>query len=85
MAIIISDSGIVEIHQEVGNPIWVPEIPKGIVFDQSGELFATGGMSGMVRLWDAQTVSPVGPPLPHEGRLINDVAFSPDGVCRSFP
>ena len=39
----------------------------------------TGDTDGNARLWDATTGQPIGGPLPHGGRKVNAVAFSPDG------
>lgn len=48
-----------------------------VIFSPDGALFATGGRNGQVRLWNAQTLQPVGIPMPHDDE-IKALAFTTD-------
>lgn len=52
---------------------------RAVAVHHGRELLATGGWSGDLRLWDARSCRPVGPPLPCRGAAAA-VAFSPDGL-----
>lgn len=48
---------------------------------RDGQLLATGGDHGTVRLWDAESRAPIGDPLPgFTGARVMSLAFSPDGA-----
>ncbi|MEU1388079.1 MULTISPECIES: hypothetical protein [unclassified Nonomuraea] len=40
---------------------------------------ATAADKGTLRMWDAATHEPLGPPLPGHTDMVNGAAFSPDG------
>jgi WD40 repeat protein/tRNA A-37 threonylcarbamoyl transferase component Bud32 len=48
-------------------------------FSPDGRLIALGLNDEGIRLWDARTLSPVGPPLRETGGEVTGLAFSPDG------
>jgi WD40 repeat protein len=48
-------------------------------FDPKGALLATAGEDGTVRLWNAATGQPQGPPLTSYAGAVTALAFSPDG------
>jgi eukaryotic-like serine/threonine-protein kinase len=50
-----------------------------VAFSPHGELVASGGDDGMVRLWNPVTRGPVGQPLAGHADAVRSVAFSPDG------
>jgi len=55
---------------------------NGVAFSPDGQLLATAGGDGTVRLWDVATGQIVGAPLPAgagPGGSVSGLAFSPDG------
>ena len=52
-----------------------------VAFSPDNRLLATAASTGEIRLWDARTARPVGPPLGRhdDNAAAFDVAFSPDG------
>jgi WD40 repeat protein len=52
---------------------------NSVAFSPDGHTIATGSDDRTVRLWDAQTGQPLGPPLSGHQNAIAHVAFSPDG------
>jgi DNA-binding SARP family transcriptional activator/WD40 repeat protein len=50
-----------------------------VAFSPDGKLLATGGGSGLVRFWDAQTGKQVGGPLLASAGYVLSVAFDPTG------
>jgi WD40 repeat protein len=59
-----------------------------VVYSPDGKRFATGSSAGVLRLWDADSMQPIGTPLPGKGTPgasteelgVRQVAFSPDGT-----
>jgi WD40 repeat protein len=51
---------------------------RQVAFSPDGKTVLTGSWDRTVRLWEAATGQPLGPPLQHHG-LVLAVAFSPDG------
>jgi WD40 repeat protein len=59
---------------------------SAVALSRDGLRIATGGMDGVVRVWDARTGEPLTPPLVHsvggkiasDSQAVNHVAFSPD-------
>jgi WD40 repeat protein len=49
-----------------------------MTFSPNGKLLATASWDGLVRLWDAVTGKPAGPPLPHRDN-VQSLACSPPG------
>lgn len=49
-----------------------------VAYSPDGTRFASASFDGTARLWDAATLAPVGPPMPHRGRVYS-LAFSPEG------
>src|SRR5262249_38933986 len=47
-------------------------------YSPDGRLVATGDAAGEVLIWDAATLQPTGPVLPHAGQVLA-IAWSPDG------
>src|SRR5262249_55008866 len=47
-------------------------------FSPDRQTILTGGYDKTARLWDAASGRPLGPPMRHDGEVV-DVAFSPDG------
>lgn len=56
------------------NSNWV----GAIAFRPDGRVFATGGFSGMVRLWDAETGRMIGRPM-RQGAVVNHLMFARGG------
>jgi WD40 repeat protein len=52
---------------------------NGVAFSRDGHTIATGSDDRTVRLWDAQTLQPLGPPLTGHQNAVGPIAFSPDG------
>jgi len=51
-----------------------------VVFSPDGQILATAGDDGTVRLWDVATHSQIGAPITaSSGNGVDAVAFSPDG------
>src|SRR6185369_3885695 len=61
----------------IGQPLVHPEPVHGIALSPNGKWAATGTSDNKLRLWDAATGKPHGPPLEHDG-AVYPVAFSPD-------
>ncbi|HYP94168.1 MAG TPA: TIR domain-containing protein [Mycobacterium sp.] len=54
-------------------------VVNSVAFSRDGRTVATGSDDRTVRLWDAQTLQPVGAPFTGHQNAILIVAFSPDG------
>jgi len=52
---------------------------NGVAFSRDGRIIATGSDDRTVRLWDAKTLQPLGPPLTGHQNAVGPIAFSPDG------
>jgi WD40 repeat protein len=52
---------------------------NGVAFSRDGRTIATGSDDRTVRLWDAETLQPLGQPLIGHQNAVGPVAFSPDG------
>ncbi|MFO0953955.1 MAG: hypothetical protein U0835_22920 [Isosphaeraceae bacterium] len=55
----------------------VPD-PAELAVSPDGEVFATAGADGAVKLWRTRDGTPSGVPMKH-AKAVNTVAFSPDG------
>ena len=58
-----------------GHAEWV----YSVAFSPDGQTLASGGVDGMVMLWDVARGLPRGEPLRGRREAVNSVAFSPDG------
>jgi hypothetical protein len=50
-----------------------------VAFSTDGRRILSGSDDNTLRLWDAATGQPIGPPLKGHANAVNAVAFSPDG------
>ncbi|WP_379498493.1 hypothetical protein [Nonomuraea thailandensis] len=53
---------------------------RDVAFSPDGHLMATASDKGTVRMWNASTHQPLGPPLTGHTAMVNGAAFSPDGT-----
>jgi WD40 repeat protein len=50
-----------------------------VAFSPDGRRIVSGSVDKTLRLWDAATGQPIGPPLQGHTKAVLSVAFSPDG------
>jgi WD40 repeat protein len=50
-----------------------------VAFSPDGRRIVSGSFDNTLRLWDAATGQPIGPPLQGHTKSVFSVAFSPDG------
>jgi WD40 repeat protein len=50
-----------------------------VAFSSDGKRIVSGSDDKTLRLWDATTGQPIGPPLQGHTESVTSVAFSPDG------
>jgi len=62
--------------EKVGKPFHVE--PHCIVFSPDGSRLLSGGEDNVARMWDAETLQPLGQIRQHR-KIVHAVAFSPDG------
>jgi WD40 repeat protein/tetratricopeptide (TPR) repeat protein/tRNA A-37 threonylcarbamoyl transferase component Bud32 len=64
--------------RQIGGALGSSGLVSGVGFSADGRTAVTGGLSGIVQLWDVATGRPKGQPLKHRERIMQ-VALSSDG------
>ena len=78
-----ADTGLLfsEVVAERNTPkiIQTPNVVRSVAFSPDGHRIVSGSYDRTLRLWDAATGQPIGPPLTGHTDVVRSVAFSPDG------
>jgi WD40 repeat protein len=66
-------------ERQLVKDIDTPATVMSVAFSPDGTRIAAGCTDGSIRVWNAATGQPIGPPLLGHEQLVTSVAFSPDG------
>ena len=69
---------VIPIHREQ-NQMRLENVVSSVAFSPNGQRIVSGSWDNTVRMWDANTGVPIGPPLTGHTDGIQWIAFSPDG------